>query len=246
MASHPAKLHLPRLSPLGAHLDRDLPAKAAGAVRGWVSGAPSVLARGARAQTVFHGPRDRRRVALTFDDGPDELTRRVLDLLARHGARATFFVLGWKVGIDEETVRRAVREGHEIGNHTWNHKPRGRGMYNLAQLTCTSTAIRHATGVEPRLLRAPHGELTPGLGRAAGATGLLPVAWDVDPADWAAPGAEEIASRVLSAVRPGSIVLLHDGCSPDAEATLTGLERILEGLSADDYESVTVSELLAP
>jgi peptidoglycan/xylan/chitin deacetylase (PgdA/CDA1 family) len=207
---------------------------------------PTVLARGAAAETVFHGPRDRRRVALTFDDGPDELTPRVLDLLARHGARATFFVVGWRIGIAEEELRRAVREGHEIGNHTWNHKPRGRGMYDLAQLTCTSAAIHHATGIEPRLLRAPHGELTPGLRRAAGATGLQPVAWDVDPCDWSAPGADEISTRVLSGVRPGSIVLLHDGYSPDAEATLTALERILEGLRADEYESVTVSELLAP
>jgi peptidoglycan/xylan/chitin deacetylase (PgdA/CDA1 family) len=231
---------------VGAHLDRGLPVKAGGAVRRWVSGAPALLARRAALETVFHGPRERRQVALTFDDGPNELTPRVLDLLARHGARATFFVIGWRVGTCEETVRRAVREGHEVGNHTWNHKPRGRGMYDLAQLTCTSAAIRHASGVEPRVLRAPHGELTPGLRRAAGATGLRPVAWDVDPTDWAAPGAGEIASRVLGGVRSGSIVLLHDGCSPDAEATLSALELILQGLRAADYEAVTVSELLAP
>jgi peptidoglycan-N-acetylglucosamine deacetylase len=245
VAPHPAKLYLPRLPSVGAHLDRDLPVKAGRALRRWVSGAPGVLARRAPVETIFHGPRDRRRVALTFDDGPDELTPAVLDLLARHGARATFFVIGRRVGTGEDALRRALREGHEIGNHTWNHRPRGRGLYDLAQLACTSAAIRHATGVEPRLLRAPHGELTLGLRRAAGASGLTPVCWDVDPADWSGPGAAAIVSRVLGTTQSGSIVVLHD-CSPDHAGTLTALEQILGRLRDDGYELVTVSELLAP
>jgi peptidoglycan/xylan/chitin deacetylase (PgdA/CDA1 family) len=197
-------------------------------------------------KTVFHGPRGPERVALTFDDGPTELTPAVLDLLGRHGARATFFVMGENVGGREAVLRRAVREGHEVGNHTWNHRPPGSALGDLAQLACTNAVIRHATGVRPRLFRAPFGEFSRSLGRAVGAAGMTPVAWDVDPRDWSGPGAEEIASRVLGQVRAGSIVLLHDGRVPDGPAFLAAVEWMLSGLSDRRYDLVTVSELLAP
>ena len=166
----------------------------------------------------------------------------MLDLLRRHGARATFFVTGENVATREGVLRRTASEGHEVGNHTWNHRPPGSALRDLAQLTCTSTVIRQATGVRPRVFRAPFGEL--GLGRAVGAAGLTPVGWDVDPQDWSGAGAEEIASRVLSQTCAGSIVLLHDGCPPDGPAFLAALERMLSGLRDRAYELVTVSELL--
>jgi peptidoglycan/xylan/chitin deacetylase (PgdA/CDA1 family) len=183
-------------------------------------------------------------VALTFDDGPAEVTPAVLDLLGRHGGRATFFVTGENVGGREGVLRRAVSEGHEVGNHTWNHRPPGSALRDLAQLVCTNTVVRHATGVRPRVFRAPFGQLTRGLRRAVGAAGLTAVGWDVDPQDWSAAGADEIASRVLGAAGAGSIVLLHDGCAPDGPVFLAALERMLSGMRDRGFELVTVSELL--
>jgi peptidoglycan/xylan/chitin deacetylase (PgdA/CDA1 family) len=226
--------------------DAELARMAAAASPEYATRVWRLLGDGRAAEPVLHGPRVRERVALTFDDGPAELTPAVLDLLGRYGARATFFVIGQNVVGREAALHRAVSEGHEVGNHTWNHRPPGRAVRDLAQLACTTTAIRHATGVRSRLFRAPFGELTPGLRRAVGAAGLTPVGWDVDPLDWSAAGAEEIAARVLGHTRGGSIVLLHDGCAPDGPVFLAALERVLSGLRDRGYELVTVSELLEP
>lgn len=191
-----------------------------------------------------HGPRDAPRVALTFDDGPGRVTGAVLEVLKAHTARATFNVLGHRVEGREAMLRRTLEQGHELGNHAFHHQRlAGRPREAGRQLRRTSAAIRRATGVEPRVFRAPYGAVSRSVVLAARLAGLVTVGWDVNPRDYETPGAEAIEERVLAAVRPGSIVLLHDDRRA-LEQTAVALERIVPGLTGRGYELVTVSELL--
>ncbi len=193
---------------------------------------------------VDHGPRDRPRVALTFDDGPGRLTEDLLAVLAEHGARATFFVLGERLTGREAVVRRVVAAGHEVGAHGWRHvPPAGRPAAALRDLCRSGLAIRRASGAWPRVFRAPYGAVSPGVVGAARLAGMTTVGWDVDPRDYETPGADAIAGRVLAGARAGSIVLLHDDRRA-LEPTVTAVARVVPVLRASGHELVTVSELL--
>ena len=193
---------------------------------------------------VDHGPRDIPRIALTFDDGPGALTAGLLDVLAAHGAHATFNVLGERVEGRELLVRRTLDEGHEVGVHAEHHERLGgRPREALRQLLRTRAVLRRVTGVAPRVFRAPYGHVSPGVVRAARAAGLVTVGWDVDPRDYETPGADSINERVMGEARPGSIVLLHDDRRA-LEQTVLAVERILATLSERGLGFVTVSELL--
>jgi peptidoglycan/xylan/chitin deacetylase (PgdA/CDA1 family) len=193
------------------------------------------------------------KVALTFDDGPSRWTPRILDVLARAGARATFFVVGRHVSGYEDALRRAVAEGHELGNHGDTHTRPSllRDDELAAELERTNERVRAATGVAPRLVRPPYGDDADRVAAIASRLGFAAtVRWSVDPRDWEQPAPEEIARRVLAAATPGAIVLLHDGFQPatprsGCSGTVEALERILPGLREQAYELVTVSELLA-
>jgi peptidoglycan/xylan/chitin deacetylase (PgdA/CDA1 family) len=196
---------------------------------------------------VGNGPRTRRAVALTFDDGPGPYTGRILDVLKRTGAKGTFFVLGQLVTTGE-LLRRTLREGHAIGNHSFNHANLSGG--GMGQLTSTNAAIRRTTGYTPCLFRAPYGATSGLLVGQARSLGMLTIQWDVDPRDWSRPGSDAIAARgpasaarVLSGVRPGSIVVMHDGGGP-RDQTLAALPGMIATLQRRGYRLVTVPELL--
>jgi len=213
------------------------------AVRGAVRAAVAGARRGTPAY-LDHGPRGAEAIALTFDDGPGALTAGLLDVLAAGRARATFNVLGSRVRGREELLRRTLREGHEVGSHAEHHERLGgRPLAAYRQLVRTSAALRAATGAAPRVFRAPYGDVSPGVVRAARAAGLTTVGWDVDPRDYETPGADAIHERVVAAVRSGSIVLLHDDRRA-LEQTVTATERILVTLAERGLRAVTVSELL--
>jgi peptidoglycan/xylan/chitin deacetylase (PgdA/CDA1 family) len=215
------------------------PALAAEMLRGLVAAAR----RGGPAY-ADHGSRSRPVVALSFDDGPGALTADLLDVLGRNGAHSTFHVLGERVAGREPLLRRTLAEGHEVGSHAERHERlAGRPLAALAQLLRTNRALRRAIGEAPGVFRAPYGEVSVGVVRAARAAGLVTVGWDVDPRDYETPGAEVIHDRVAAAVRPGSIVLLHDDRRA-LEQTVVATERILATLSTRGLRAVTVSELL--
>jgi peptidoglycan/xylan/chitin deacetylase (PgdA/CDA1 family) len=201
---------------------------------------------GGRRHQVAHGPRDGRAVALTFDDGPAALTAALLDVLARGGGRATFNVLGERVAGREGLLRRTLAEGHELGSHAYRHERlAGRPYEAWRQLRRTNRALLEATGVRPRTFRPPYGSASPGVVAVAALAGLVTVGWDVNPRDYREPTAEQIEERVMTLVRPGSIVLLHDDRRA-LDATVTATERLVARLGAEGYRLVTVSELLAP
>jgi peptidoglycan-N-acetylglucosamine deacetylase len=195
---------------------------------------------------VAHGPRDVPAVALTFDDGPGAVTMALLDVLAAHGARATFDVLGERIAGRERIVRRTVSEGHEIGVHGWRHGDHRRRPWAGARGAAAAARLVAATcGARARVFRPPFGLTSRRLEVAVAAHGLRTVLWDVDPRDFEEPGADAVARRTLVAVRPGSIVLLHDD-RPELAPTADAVDAILAALTGRGLRAVTVSELLRP
>ncbi len=190
-------------------------------------------------------------VALTFDNGPHVfLTPRLLDILKAKGIHATFFVVGQNAKEYPAILKRAVAEGHEIGNHSWSH-PNFAKLSDEAvrsELNRTSDAIEAAIGKRPKLMRPPYGSFTKAQGKwFHDDFGFTTVLWDVDPDDWRDPGPAVVEDRVLNGwkestgVRPGSIVLSHDIHKGTVEAE----PEIIDKLMAKGYKFVTVSELIA-
>ncbi|MFC4533576.1 polysaccharide deacetylase family protein [Sphaerisporangium dianthi] len=180
-------------------------------------------------------------VALTFDDGPFDYTGTVLDTLARHNARATFFVVGQMVTpLTSPLLRRMVAEGHQLGNHSWDHPPLTSLSHDTlrAQLERTQQAVRSVTGITMRLMRPPYGATDGKVAEETGKAGLAQIMWDLDTLDWRDRNSALVARRA-SAARPGSVVLLHD----IHKTTMEALPHLLADLSAKGYTFVTVSEL---
>jgi peptidoglycan/xylan/chitin deacetylase (PgdA/CDA1 family) len=200
-------------------------------------------------RTLTHGS-DPNQIVLTFDDGPnDPHTLRLLDLLARHGAKATFFLIGKYVRQRPEIARAIAAAGHEIGNHTYSHP-------NLIFVSATrlrqeledcNKALADELGRKPVLFRPPFGGRRPSVLRTARALGLKPVMWSVTGYDWNAPSAEHILGKVTSGLksRRAEIVLLHDGghlgFGADRGHTVEATRRLLEMHS--DKRFVSVSQL---
>src|SRR5438876_7114523 len=183
-------------------------------------------------------------IAMTFDDGPSAtLTPKLLDLLAAHHIKATFFVIGENVAEHPDIVAWAAREGHEIGNHSWSHpnfaKMSEEGV--RSQLRRTDDVIKSATGLRPTLLRPPYGSITAREKRwIHDEFGYQIILWDVDPYDWKRPGPAVVRNRILKETQPGSIVLSHDIHSGTFEA----MPSTFDALEAKGFKFVTVSELI--
>ena len=184
-------------------------------------------------------------IAMTFDDGPSAtLTPKLLDILAAHHMKATFFVLGEMVAEHPEILARAAREGHEIASHSWSHpnlaKMSQEGV--RSQLQRTDDAIKNATGARPTLFRPPYGSITEHEKKwIHDQFGYDIILWDVDPFDWKRPGPAVVRNRILKETRPGSIVLSHD-IHP---GTIEAMPSTFDQLEAKGFKFVTVSELLA-
>jgi len=208
-----------------------------------VSPSPSGAAEPAISYSAVHvdGPY----IAMTFDDGPSEkLTPELLDILAQHHIHATFFVIGKNVVEHPEIVQRAVREGHEIGNHSWTH-PVFAKMQDAsvrAELQKTDDAIRAAIGRRPVLMRPPYGSITARQKKWISLEfGYRSILWDVDPLDWKRPGPAVVTRRIVKETRPGSIILSHD-IHP---GTIKAMPDTFDQLQAKGFKFVTVSELIA-
>ena len=181
-------------------------------------------------------------IAMTFDDGPSaKLTPKLLDLLAAHHIKATFFLIGQNVAENPEIV---AREGHEIANHSWSHPSLAKMSDDgvRGQLRKTEDAIRSAIGNRPSLLRPPYGSITARQKKWINQEfGYKIVLWDVDPLDWRRPGPNVVCNRIIKNTRAGSIVLAHD-IHP---GTIEAMPCVLNQLEAKGFKFVTVSELIA-
>lgn len=194
---------------------------------------------GGDGELVTHGPRGRKRVALTFDDGPSDYTPRILRILERKKARATFFVLGQQVGAYPSYARAVVRKGHELANHSYSHDL----LPGESDMRRTSRRIRSATGFRPCLFRPPYGAVNGSLLSSARKERMKVVNWDVDTNDWKVPGVSAIVAEIVNRTRPGSIVLMHDG-GGSREGTVDALGPAISALRDRGFRFVTVTQLL--
>jgi len=215
-----------------------------GQVEGRIVAVRPVACRKRGSHYARHGSRRHRLVALTFDDGPSSYTHRVLRVLERGRVHATFFLIGDQVGDGAAEERRVLAHDNVVGNHTWDHaNVAGDGSFAEGELTRTNSEIRKDLYFDPCLFRAPYGAKSGALVAEAWRLGMKTIQWDVDPQDWSRPGTDAIYSRVTSAVRPGSIVLMHDGGGPRDE-TVAALPRIISKLRSRGYRFATVPRLL--
>jgi len=194
---------------------------------------------GGGAGLVTNGSRERKRVALTFDDGPSEYTPGFLNVLHRQGVAGTFFEVGQEMPGRESTMRRIMREGDEIGDHTMHHTE----YPGYADIAPTATRIAAITDFKPCLFRPPGGAVNSSVVAAAAEAGMKTITWDVDPADWSTPGTSAIYSRIVDTAQPGSIVLMHDGGGNRSE-TLAALPHVIDTLRSRGYGFETVTQLL--
>jgi peptidoglycan/xylan/chitin deacetylase (PgdA/CDA1 family) len=201
------------------------------------------------APSVYRGGTSRKSIAITFDDGPSESTPELLELLARYGARATFFQLGANARRLPEVSRAVSAAGHEIGNHTYSHPllPLKSPAFLYSEIRDAQSAIEDAAGTTPALFRAPFGVRWFGLRGAQRHFRLNGVMWTVIGLDWKLT-AEAVTARLLDAARPGAIVCLHDGRTtqhnPNTSVTRDTIRSILPIWAEQGYQFETVSQIL--
>src|SRR5512141_2246054 len=198
-------------------------------------------------RVLGHLPTEERQVALTFDDGPNpDATPRILDTLGEYDVRATFFILGRHAERWPDLVHRAVREGHQVGNHGYFHRKLHfkTPHYVRRDVMLGKRAIERAGGSTPHLFRAPHGFRSPWVSAIAGSLGERTIGWSLGVWDSDQPGVDAIVERTVEGVRPGSIVLLHDGDAYNADGnrwqTAAAPPRIIHGVRDRGHEFVTL------
>jgi peptidoglycan/xylan/chitin deacetylase (PgdA/CDA1 family) len=199
--------------------------------------------------TFARGRRDGDAAALTFDDGPNGAdTRALLEVLRRDAVPATFFLVGEAAARDPEGVRLIAAGGHVIGNHTMHHRKvwlLGRRAIER-EIEAAQDAIAAAGVPRPVLFRAPHGFRRPLLDRIVRRHGLTPCAWSAGVWDTDRPGSARVAARAIRALRPGAVLLLHDGgAGADRSQTVAALPAIIAAARARGLRLVTVPELMA-
>ncbi|SEI04344.1 polysaccharide deacetylase family sporulation protein PdaB [Halobacillus karajensis] len=198
-------------------------------------------------EMIYMGNTDKKRIALTFDDGPeDTYTPQILEILKQKNVKATFFVMGERVTEYPERLKQIHEEGHVIGNHTWDHPhlPELSDQQMHENIKATSAEIEKVTGVKPDLFRPPFGEIEDRQAALLSGQGYRSILWTADSRDWEGLPAEEIVSRVKQDARPGVIALQHNYHASGPFETVEALPQIIDELRAEGYEFVTVPKLL--
>jgi peptidoglycan-N-acetylglucosamine deacetylase len=222
---------------------------AALATAGYQSMAPTAQWYG---KTFTGLPPSTKQIALTYDDGPnDPHTLRLLEVLARHNAHATFFLIGRYAQQQPAIAREVVRAGHVVGNHTFTHP----WLFSKSaseirkELTDCRSAIHDAVGEHSNLFRPPFGSRRPAVLHIARQLGLEPIMWNITGYDWDAPPAAVIERKVSRRVCGGNVVLLHDGghrqMGTDRSQTVAATDHLIARYQSEGYEFVTIPQMLA-
>ena len=191
---------------------------------------------------AYFEKKNKKVVALTFDDGPNPATtKQALDTLSKYGIKATFFVLGKNISGNEDLLKRMKKDGHVIGNHSWSHPILSKLPLNEAkkQITDTEDALTKVLGSSTKLMRPPYGAITDDIRNSLDLSFIM---WDVDSLDWKSKNETSILTEVQRQVRSGSIVLLHDIHGE----TVNALPKIIDYLKEQGYSFETIPELLEP
>jgi len=196
--------------------------------------------------------RGTRQIALTYDDGPnDPHTLKLLDILARHNVKATFFMIGRYAQQRPDLAREVARAGHAIGNHTFTHPllTFKSDAEIRRELSGCRAALSDAVGQHTNLFRPPFGGRRPAVLRIARELGMKPVMWNVTGYDWTAPPATEIERKVASNIRGGDVILLHDGGHKEMGAnrsqTVAATDQLLAIYKAEGYDFVTIPRMMS-
>jgi peptidoglycan/xylan/chitin deacetylase (PgdA/CDA1 family) len=198
---------------------------------------------------VLQGSGDKREVALTFDDAPDDVfTPMVLDILKREGVRATFFCVGNRIEAHPDIMRRIVAEGHVVGNHSYSHAnlPKLSDERFREEIRKTDRLIRRYAGYTPSFVRPPYGNITEEQIKWLASQKRKIVNWNVDSLDWKSLSREEVATNILAHVKPGAIILQHSagGTGEDLTGTVEALPEVIARLRDDGVRFVTVARML--
>lgn len=183
------------------------------------------------------------KIALTFDDGPHEMTILVLDVLKKHNAKATFFCIGKNIETHPEILRKVIEAGHTVGNHTYSHSSFFdfyRKDKVVAEIKQTDTLIESILGKKPNLFRPPYGVTNPSIRRALEVTKHKTIGWNIRSLDGVVKKEDFLLNRIIKRIKPGGIVLLHD----TSIQTVTVLEQLLSVLEQNNYTVVPLEELL--
>jgi peptidoglycan/xylan/chitin deacetylase (PgdA/CDA1 family) len=204
-------------------------------------------------RTFTSAPRGSKQLALTYDDGPnDPHTGHLLELLARHGVHATFFLIGRYVQQRPDLAREILRAGHAVGNHTFTHPllTFESAAEIRRQLSDCTQALQDALGQPCNLFRPPFGGRRPAVLRIARELNLAPVMWSVTGYDWNAPPAAQIVSKVSQQIAGGDVILLHDGghkkMGADRSQTVLATDQLIARYKSNGYEFKTIPQMMQP
>lgn len=201
------------------------------------------LAEGLHYRKLMHGDPASRQIAITFDDGPHpQYTPALLSILDRYHAKATFFLVGEKAEAWPDLVKAEIAAGHSVGNHTYHHVNLTKIPERLVatEILACGNVIKSITGKDPHLFRPPGGDYSAVVAQAANSLDYTIVLWTDDPGDYASPGARVIEQRTLGSLRPGGIILIHDG----VQQTVDILPQLLQSLKDRGFECVTIDEMM--
>jgi len=227
-------------------------ASAAAATAAVAAGYQSMAPTGQLFGRTFTGlPRGTMQLALTYDDGPnDPHTLRLLEVLAKHGVHATFFLIGRYVHQRPDIVREVVKAGHVVGNHTFTHPLltfKSAAELRLELSSCRA-ALEDAIGTHSNLFRPPFGGRRPAVLRIVRKLDLVPVMWNVTGYDWEAPPASVIEQKVTKQMRGGDVILLHDGghkqMGADRSQTVIATDHLITRYKQAGYAFVTIPQMM--
>lgn len=184
-----------------------------------------------------------KKITLTFDDGPHEMTVLVLDVLRQYNAKATFFCIGKNIETHPDILKKIIDEGHTVGNHSYGHSPFFdfyRKKQVIAEIEQTDALIKSVQGKKPILFRPPYGVTNPSIRRALAVTKHKTIGWNIRSLDGGTKNEKFIFDRIIKRIKPGGIVLLHD----TSIQTVNVLEQLLSFLQKNNYSVVPLEELL--
>lgn len=198
---------------------------------------------------VSHGSRNGNLVAITFDDGPNvDYSLKIAHILDEYGVKATFFTVGKALAKRPDISRQLLADGQLLGNHSYTHNSTAWLDPRYPEFDKTEALFKKDVGVCPAFFRPPHGTHTPLMAHQVHNVGGTVITWDISAGDWSTTNGQLVADRVLSRVKPGSIILLHDGIDGDLTADrsviITALPIILQGLQKRGLHPVTLDKLL--
>ncbi|MDD2829262.1 MAG: polysaccharide deacetylase family protein [Sulfuricurvum sp.] len=209
----------------------------------WRTDTVAPIQHGEYTNVFVNGESTKKIIALTFDDAPDENnTHLLLDILDKHGVKASFFMIGATMNDENITsVKRAFNEGHLVLNHTFNH-PRLTNLENnttILQLERTASRIEEITGKYPLLMRPPYGSINTQVVNAVNGSGYTTILWSLDSLDWTLKDPYAVANNVIGNIRNGDIILMHRN-----RTSVASLEMIIETLHSIGYTFTTLDKLL--